>query len=122
MIRPDDFYTYFTFKCFNCNEEFNIHLGYMLGKETIICPNCNQNLDNDVVIHLKEAVNNLEKSLIKLNSLNSPNKGWRISLFWSKNNMLPGRPDKSQHAIDKDNKDSNNYKPFPPPKNDGFIF
>lgn len=47
------------FYCYNCNEKFNIADKYLVGKDSVTCPNCSLKFNEESFLHLKHAMQNI---------------------------------------------------------------
>ncbi|MCK8826371.1 hypothetical protein MWH25_01240 [Natroniella acetigena] len=59
----------FNFECLSCNELFNVHIGYVVKREKINCPNCQQELPKDVFYNLQkisESFINMSEPITKI--------------------------------------------------------
>lgn len=116
-LNLNNYLIYFDFHCYNCDETFAVHLGYMQSKEKIVCPNCNQPLPDKTFDLIKQATTNLENALIELEKTNTPNTGWAFSLCWNNINRLPEKKSKYDSLIIKSEEP---YKPFKPVRKDPY--
>jgi DNA-directed RNA polymerase subunit RPC12/RpoP len=85
----------FNFVCFKCNQEFNLNFQYTVGKEQVICPNCGQVFEQNLLEKLKACVKELDEVLDELHDHNAFKTGWAIRINW--NNYEPERPHEYSH-------------------------
>ncbi len=114
--QPD--YLSINLHCYDCERNFEIFVKHFMNKESIACPNCGKQLDDEILSKLKNVFTELKAVLISIESQNDELKGWGISLNWGNQNPLP----KIQRSQNFDIDSFNYQKPIWDPFNDPIRF